>query len=309
MQSPQPNEPVESEATSALGELSDTSSRRRLAAAKERACRAIGATRASMRPSAFGLPAVRNSGASGAVSGERSVVDTLPAACDEDDELDEPTVKRAAPTFAPEPHDAKPVVAAVKADIEQLLPISQVTKSLPQPPRMVALELPSTSPRARRFPLGSIAVFALMLAASSYTLSRYSAFGASAPRPASEPGVLVSTANGPGASELEQTIDEGERVLAADPAGAASLFARASALAGSDDARAEHGLARARLMQGDLPGAEQSLRRAIAKRPRDTSLHVLLSDVLEREGRVEEAAHARELARDLANFAGPMQQR
>jgi hypothetical protein len=64
---------------------------------------------------------------------------------------------------------------AVKADIEELLPITQGVKSLPRPPRLPTFETNPQLPMAaaRRFPWASLGVFAVMLLASFAPLSHY----------------------------------------------------------------------------------------------------------------------------------------
>jgi hypothetical protein len=226
-----------------------------------------------------------------------------------------------------------------------LLPISQGVKSLPRPPRFPAIEAAPDGLLTRRFPWSSLAVFAVMLAASATTIYRYSelhaprssselpresvALTASAPRaPASRtPAPSAIQTVGASADERdavqriagglwveptrmrETLLAEGERALEArDERLAELLFGRAFEL-DSRDARAEYGLARVRLAQGDLEGAEGWLLSAIAKQQREPSYRRLHADVLDARNRHAEAEIERALARSLANVSGATRHR
>lgn len=219
----------------------------------------------------------------------------------------------------------KPV--AIKTDIEQLLPISQAVKSLPRPPRLTGDSQPPPAPTQRRFPWASLTVFALVLTASSVPLFHYSDMRLPQPeannpraRPAAPPARLQRQAHalspahaavarlerelsGQPARLPEALLTEGEQALAtSDGRLAEAFFARAYELAPSD-ARAEVGLARVRLMQADLEGAEGWLLSALAKEPQMAEYRLLYAEVLERQGRPVEAKSERATARSIANFA------
>jgi hypothetical protein len=137
--------------------------------------------------------------------------------------------------------------------------------------------------------------------------------GASAPllsavKPASEP-LTVST---PTAAERverafwgqpkrvqQALLAEGERALLAnDERLAETLFARARDFAG-DEAQGAYGLARVRLAQGDLEGAQGWIGQAIKQWPRRAEYRALHAEILQRFGRGAEAQLERALARSL----------
>jgi len=92
-------------------------------------------------------------------------------------------------------------------------------------------------------------------------------------------------------------LEEGERALHADDERLAeTLFARARDFDG-DDAQGAFGLARVRLAQGDLEGAEGWVLLAIRKRPRRAEYRALHAEILQRFGRGPEAQLERALAR------------
>ena len=216
------------------------------------------------------------------------------------------------------------------------MPLSQEIKSLPRPPRLPQIEIPSDAHRPRRFPWASLTVFAVMLAASGASLLRYSEQRAEAPL-AKAPDVALTAVHAPPKSKLvaprasgsereaveritdglwaepermrEALLAEGERALQAnDERLAEALFGRALELS-TGDARAEYGLARVRLAQSDFEGAEGWVTAAIAKRPREADYRALRGALLQRRGRHTEAELELALARSLANFAGATQPR
>jgi len=90
----------------------------------------------------------------------------------------------------------------------------------------------------------------------------------------------------------EALLEEGERALRADDERLAELlFARA--LDFDNDARGAFGLARVRLTQGDLDGAEGWITLAIRKQPRQAQYRALHSELLQRRGRAAAPALAR----------------
>jgi len=94
-------------------------------------------------------------------------------------------------------------------------------------------------------------------------------------------------------------LEEGERALAADDERLAeTLFARARDFDG-DDAQGAFGLARVRLAQGDLDGAEGWVLLAIRQRPRRAEYRALHAEILQRFGRGPEAQLERALARSM----------
>lgn len=216
---------------------------------------------------------------------------------------------------------------AIKTDIEQLLPISHGVRSLPRPPRMPNFDsAPQPVAATRRLPWASIAVFAVVMAGSVTTLVRYSDRTDSLPLAQAEPTVLpsqeavprlvvASSAEhrrdairhienafaGDAARIGEALLDEAERALEADDERLAeALFARAYELE-HDTGRATFGLARVRLAQGNLEGAEGWVQIAIRAYPRRAAYHALYASVLERWGRLHEAQLERSLARSLTN--------
>jgi len=217
---------------------------------------------------------------------------------------------------------------AIKTDIEQLLPISHGVRSLPRPPRLPTFDAPERPvPSTRRFPWASLTVFAVVLAGSLTTLLRYAdrpepartvASAASAPAASSEavPRLVVassaehrrdairhieSTFAGDPTRIGEALLDEAERALdAGDERLAEALFARAYELE-HDTGRATFGLARVRLAQGNLEGAEGWVLIAIRAHPQHATYHSLYANVLERWGRLHEAQLERSVARSLVN--------
>jgi hypothetical protein len=94
-------------------------------------------------------------------------------------------------------------------------------------------------------------------------------------------------------------LEEGERALRADDERLAeSLFARARDFDG-DDAGGAFGLARVRLAQDDLEGAEGWILLAIRQRPRRAEYRALHAEILQRFGRGPEAQLERALARSM----------
>jgi hypothetical protein len=186
------------------------------------------------------------------------------------------------------------------------------------------------TPAARgRRPLFSIAVFCSMLALSGITLLRYAlpSWGGSAQVGASErarpsearhalqseaalapqPRVVVKTRPGPAddapapvdpsqerASQLLALRLQGERalVIRQDLREAEELFSRMLELE-DGNARAAFGMARVRLAQGNLSGAEGWIQLAISKRPRRAPYHALYAQILSQLGREDEALEER----------------
>lgn len=285
-------------------------------------------TRVSTRPSAFGLPPT-GTRAKLPTKPEPAGQPAAPASASATLEPSEPSAElessaqaqdraagtsTAGPTHAltsstPHARTEQPA-SAIKTDIEELLPLSQAVKSLPRPPRLPMPDVPAAAPSTRRFPWVSLAVFALMLAASSAPLMRYSGVRTSAkphvasvpPAPATRaPGSLAaSLPSSHAVAQLRTLLDEGERALAnADERLAEARFGRAYEL-DPNHAGAHYGLARVRFAQGDLEGAEGWLLSAIAKRPREAAYRLLNAELLERRGRRDEAERERALARSFA---------
>ncbi len=73
----------------------------------------------------------------------------------------------------PSASSAGPARRGFAADIEELLPLAQGVRSLPKPPRLPALDPPAPSPLARRLPMASLGVFAVVIAASLTSLLSY----------------------------------------------------------------------------------------------------------------------------------------
>jgi hypothetical protein len=223
---------------------------------------------------------------------------------------------------------------AIKTDIEELLPLSQAVKSLPRPPRLPIFDsMPPPPPRARRIPWISVTMLGTVLLASMVSLFHYrglrdelsvegaesGAGGRANGAPAGTPREVASTPSsldpaqavgrverafwGKPAQVREALLAEGNRALASsDERVAELLFARAHELDG-DRSQSAHGLARVRLAQGDLEGAEGWLLTAIEGRPREPAYHALYADILERSGRTSEAQLERALARSLAHLS------
>lgn len=227
------------------------------------------------------------------------------------------------------PRTSRPRVSGppVKADIEQLLPLSPEVKSLPRPPRLPNLEPLGAQPATRRFPWTSLTVFTAMLGASAITLSRYSDVNAVSKHPAADVAlapVQAPAAHEPASMKLRESerdtvdrivarswaeptrmraalLDEGERALAnRDERLAEALFARAQELPASDG-RPEYGLARVRFAQHDLEGAEGWLQAAIGRASEVAEYHSLYARVLEQRGRSAQAEAERARARSRTN--------
>jgi tetratricopeptide (TPR) repeat protein len=182
--------------------------------------------------------------------------------------------------------------------------------------------------RGRR-PLFSIAVFCSMLALSGVTLLRYAlpGWGSSAQVRASgraqvggarqalpseaalalQPHVVMNTRAWPDgeaaapvdpaqerANQLLALRLQGERalVIRGDLREAEELFSRMLELE-DGNARAAFGMARVRLAQGNLSGAEGWIQLAISKRPRRAPYHALYAEILTELGREEEALEER----------------
>jgi tetratricopeptide (TPR) repeat protein len=205
---------------------------------------------------------------------------------------------------------------SIKTDIEELLPISQV-KSLPRPPRVPTFDSqPPPPPRARRFPWLSLGVFAMVLVASGITLWHYRGLGPDGVDPRGAPHLVAQlSGDSPAVARIERTfwgkpeqvrlalLEEADRALETnDERIAELLYARARELPG-DRSLAAHGLARVRLAQGDLEGAEGWILSAIQEKPKNPGHHALYADVLMRQGRGSEAQLERALARSLAHFS------
>lgn len=313
------------------------------------------AGRTSVRPSAFGIPrvSVRSSTRTPLTS------DVHPLSPSDGTQVTEtrprsdamlsggPPPSLSWPTPSSEPPGASAPVSKravpdiIKADIEQLLPISQAVKSLPRPPRVPSFESQSSplSSPVRRVPLASVGIFGLVLGASIAPLFRYSGLGsepapvvveAAAQQDTAEPlasdesdvaegaeeAVVPEASAGDARREAVERIERahwgqpdkirsalleaGQRALTAgDERLAEALFAHAHGLDGESSHLAAFGLARVRLAQGDLEGAEGWVLDAIREHPRIAEYHALYAEVLERWGRHHDAQTERTLARAL----------
>jgi hypothetical protein len=172
----------------------------------------------------------------------------------------------------------------------------------------------STPPARARRPWGSIALFAGMSALSVVPLLRYA--GSHEAREAPPPAqatfaprdltpIVTSVASSARAQEIAERTEAQARaareqqlaslVAAANRALDASaipeaerLFARIIEL-DEDNPRAAFGLARVRLAQGNLSGAEGWIQLALRKRPKRRAYHALYAELLSRLGRADEA--------------------
>ncbi|HEX6239591.1 MAG TPA: tetratricopeptide repeat protein [Polyangiales bacterium] len=180
----------------------------------------------------------------------------------------------------------------------------------PQPTRVASQRAPT---RTRR-PWASVALFSAMLALSVVPLLRYALSheqpqAAATMKPASASQVAASmaarvarepaSASGLGAGvaapdagreqQLITLIAAGNRALEEGAiSDAERLFGRVVEL-DEDNPRAAYGLARVRLTQGNLSGAEGWIQLALRKRPRRRAYHALYAEVLMRLGRTDEA--------------------
>ncbi len=231
-------------------------------------------SRPSIRPSAFGIPRNRSSDPANVTTAVERLSSPAARGSSAPPALSEPprvsqTVRKSA-----EAH------RTVKTDIEELLPISQGVKSLPQPPKLPTFEAPQPpAPTMRRFPWMSLSIFAVVLGASLAPLVRYRG----------ERNIGVVTHELVSAREVDwssleplaqgehtlwgpardQLLDDAERALSAgDPSTAEGAFARALTFA-VDDPSAAFGLARVRLARGDLAGARGWAESALRRRPQD----------------------------------------
>lgn len=218
-----------------------------------------------------------------------------------------------------------------RADLEEILPLvatpSSLPRTLPAAPEKAASK--PQDPRRNRL---SLAIFGLMLAASAVPLVRYaiesgSQHSSSEDESAADharaealvpvPQALLASDKPPAdplldaLAAIEAKLPQ-NHVAAADQLIALGLRAlsqrderMAEALLGralkhdDDNPRAYYALARIRLSQGNLEGAEGWIVSAIHKRPRRAEYHALYASVLEGLNRPEEAARARARAADL----------
>ncbi len=117
---------------------------------------------------------------------------------------------------APTTTSAPPARRGLATDIEQLLPLSQGVRSLPQPPRLPAFEGAAPSaPPARRLPVASLSVFAVVVASSTASLLHYR----------NVPAVLRRTED----TRIEAPRLEATQRVAATPSGGPSFRSRAEA--------------------------------------------------------------------------------
>ncbi len=227
-----------------------------------------------------------------------------------------------------------PARATFRADLEDLLPFVSPKSSVP--PTLPALpERPARVPDSKRNRL-SLLFFGAMLLASAVPLARYATSKTSAPErapadapeakelpeehetAAAQPSVSQPLPEKLPADPMLEALAQAESDLPEDPAAAADHLLRlglkalaagderyAEALLGralkrdDDNPRAYFALARIRLSQGNLQGAEGWIVSALHKRPRRAEYHALYATVLERLGRRDEAAQARARARAL----------
>jgi hypothetical protein len=171
----------------------------------------------------------------------------------------------------------------------------------------------STTASARR-PWLSVVVFAGMLALSVVPLLRYTESGEQtgaqgrraearkivrpehvastlAPARAEDQGRATTAAqvSGDTAEEIAKLLSKGNRALETSSIREAErMFGHVIELSG-DDPHAAYGLARIRLIQNNLSGAEGWIQLALQKRPRRASFHALYAEVLTRMGRLSEA--------------------
>lgn len=198
-----------------------------------------------------------------------------------------------------------------------------------QPDRLEAKHGPREAHTRARRPLISIALFCSMLTLSAVTLWRYAlpSDSVGSARPAAAGRAQVDDARralesaaalapktrvvvmprdwsdaeaSPGAapetdheSDLVTLRKQADRAFAVgEVAEAERLYARVLELE-DENPRAAHGLARIRLSQGNLAGAEGWIQLAVRKRPRRASYHALYAVILTRLGREEEALEER----------------
>jgi hypothetical protein len=140
-----------------------------------------------------------------------------------------------------------------------------------------------------------------------------------AARAAAEPAAAAAREEAP-EERVARALEAAEANLPPSPSDAADILMRdglkalaagdqvlAEALLGralkhdADNPRAHYALARIRLAQGNLEGAEGWIVSAVRKRPRRAEYHALYGTILERLGRPEEAEKARSRARELRN--------
>lgn len=191
-------------------------------------------------------------------------------------------------------------------------PASSVPVVLPSV--RVSLPVPPQNARSKR-PWLSLVLFGGMIALSVVPLLRYAqspeelapaqrtaepaAQNAAASltpvargsEPSTSPAPALEQAEGSGGREqlIASLLSEGNHALETDDIREAErMFGRALELA-EDNPRAAYGLARIRLIQNNLSGAEGWIQLALRKRPRRAPYHALYAEVLSRMGRVTEA--------------------
>ncbi|MFT3923698.1 MAG: tetratricopeptide repeat protein [Myxococcales bacterium] len=226
--------------------------------------------------------------------------------------------------------------ATFRADLEDLLPFVSAKHSVP--PTLPALpEKPAPRPQDLKRNRISVAIFGAMLLASVVPLARY--LGSAKPSEPSKASSTTSDLVGtlpelaadvppsnaaPSLAEklpadpMLEALAQAESNLPADPVAAADQLMNlglkalangderfAEALLGralkrdDDNPRAYFALAKIRMSQGNLQGAEGWVVSALHKRPRRAEYHALYATVLEAMGRTEEAAKARARAEEL----------
>ncbi len=226
---------------------------------------------------------------------------------------------------------------SVRRNLEEIMPLVAVSSI---PPSLTLPEPVAPKPQDPRRNRLSFAIFGVMLAASAIPLVRYVTSSdaerpaavpvAEAPQPASvalpapaAPRPAFSPDDKPEADPLLEELAAIEAELPADPVVAADqLIARglralaqgedrlSEALLGralkhdDDNPRAYYALARIRMRQGNLEGAEGWILSAIYKRPRRPEYHALYAQVLDGLNRPEEAARARARAAELKASSG-----
>jgi hypothetical protein len=316
------------------------------------------ASRASVRPSAFGQP--RNPAYSSVPpppprspserpppsTGKRAGLVT-PAPASRPSVFPPPSSARppaagGVPERAPldDDEDADTRVAIPRIQNERSRVAEQLTTEIPSngsvrapaslsvPPAVASIAptdaraTPSVMPRARR-PWGSIALFCGMLGLSVVPLLRYArshealkppppalALPSTTPHPivtsvamsAAHAKQVAAEAEAKAAEQREQQLASlvaaGNRALEAGTIPEAErLFGRVVEL-DEDNPRAAFGLARIRLLQNNLSGAEGWVQLALRKRSKRRSYHALYADILRRMGREDEAreelAHAQQ---------------
>lgn len=275
-----------------------------------------GRARASVRPSAFGPPrtsappppAVRP------LSSGLTPVHSRTSADDDDDAETRPAIRR---------------IANERSRVVDQLMQEQAPASIPPPPSVEArpstplpgsqpAEPPLAEPARTRKPWLSIALFSGMLALSVVPLWRYAGSGDAVHPRAVAPGAaqrrsappvvsvaqlspvhitseaeLESEAGLERQAQLASLVAAGNRALDAGGVSEAErLFGRVIELE-EDNSRAAFGLARIRLLQGNLTGAEGWIQLALRKRPKRRAYHALYAEVLARMGRTAEAEDER----------------